>query len=90
MKKTVLTALALASLFATAAFASQYDKPGFVTEVEDGRLWVFREGSAEYQDFQKTGEPAKQFTDIGSGPEGMTVKSADEQTLKDYISSLKN
>ncbi|HBP5954217.1 TPA: hypothetical protein ACXNIX_005990 [Pseudomonas aeruginosa] len=89
MKKMTLTAMLLTSLFATAAFASQYDKPGFVTEVEDGRLWVFREGSKELEEFKKTGEPAKQFTDIGSGPNGMTVKSADDQTLKDYLQSLK-
>ena len=89
MKKMTLTAMLLTSLFATAAFASQYDKPGFVTEVEDGRLWEFREGSKELEEFKKTGEPAKQFTDIGSGPNGMTVKSADDQTLKDYLQSLK-
>ena len=89
MKKLTLTAVLLTSLFATAALASQYDKPGFVTEVEDGRLWVFREGSKELEEFKKSGEPAKQFADIGSGPEGMTVKSADEATLKDYLQALK-
>ncbi|MFI8735677.1 hypothetical protein ACIGKM_07140 [Ectopseudomonas toyotomiensis] len=89
MKKIALTALMLSSLFAGTALASQYDRPGFVTEVEDGRLWVFRENSQELKNFKATGEPAKQFTDIGSGPEGMTVKSADEQTLKDYLQAVK-
>lgn len=89
MKKLTLAAMLLTSVFASAAFASQYDKPGFVTEVEDGRLWVFREGSKELEDFKKTGEPAKQFTDIGTGPEGMTVKSADEATLKAYLETMK-
>ncbi|AQZ34320.1 hypothetical protein OF113_08715 [Ectopseudomonas chengduensis] len=89
MKKIALTALMLSSLFAGTALASQYDRPGFVTEIEDGRLWVFRENSQELKDFKATGEPAKQFTDIGSGPEGMTVKSADEQTLKDYLQAVK-
>ncbi|ERH54234.1 hypothetical protein O203_09295 [Ectopseudomonas chengduensis] len=89
MKKIALTALMLSSLFAGTALASQYDRPGFVTEIEDGRLWVFRENSQELKDFKATGEPAKQFTDIGSGPEGMTVKSADEQTLKDYLLAVK-
>lgn len=89
MKKITLTALMLSSLFAGTALASQYDRPGFVTEIEDGRLWVFRENSQELKDFKATGEPAKQFTDIGSGPEGMTVKSADEQTLKDYLQAVK-
>ena len=89
MKKISLTALMLSSLFAGTALASQYDRPGFVTEIEDGRLWVFRENSQELKDFKATGEPAKQFTDVGSGPEGMTVKSADEQTLKDYLQAVK-
>ena len=89
MKKLALTALMLSSIFAGTALASQYDRPGFVTEIEDGRLWVFRENSQELKDFKATGEPAKQFTDIGSGPEGMTVKSADEQTLKDYLQAVK-
>lgn len=69
--------------------ASEFDKPGFVTEVEDDRLWVFREDSQELKDFKATGEPAKQFTDIGSGPNGMTVKAADEKTLKDYLEVIK-
>ena len=43
----------------------------------------------ELEEFKKTGEPAKQFTDIGTGPEGMTVKSADESTLKDYLQAIK-
>ncbi len=89
MKKLTLTAMLLTSLFGTAAYASEYDEPGFATEVEDGRLWVFREGSEELEEFKKTGEPAKQFTDIGSGPNGMTVKAADENTLRDYLQVIK-
>ncbi|WLH15061.1 hypothetical protein PSH58_12570 [Pseudomonas hefeiensis] len=60
-----------------------------MTKVEDGRLWVFREDSEELKDFQAHGESAKQFTEIGNGPEGMTVKSDDEKALKDYLSTLK-
>ncbi|AYC32874.1 hypothetical protein D3880_11030 [Pseudomonas cavernae] len=89
MKKLTLTAMLLSSLFVGATFASQYEKPGFVTEVEDGRLWVFRQSFQELKDFKAHGELAKQFTDIGTGPEGMTVKSGDEKTLKDYLSTLK-
>ncbi|GGO75930.1 hypothetical protein GCM10011348_01920 [Marinobacterium nitratireducens] len=85
---SLATALALGTLSTIPAFAGDYDKPGFVTEVEDGRLWVFRENSAELRAFQESGAPARQYTDIGSGPNGMTVKAADEQTLRDYLSSL--
>jgi hypothetical protein len=89
MKKMTLSALVLVSLITGSAVAGEFDKPGFVTEVEDGRLWVFREGSQELKDFEATGEPAKQFSDIGNGPNGMTVKAADEKTLKDYMETLK-
>jgi hypothetical protein len=88
MRKLSLTTLMLTCLLSGAAVASQYDKPGFVTEVEDGRLWVFRAESQELIDFKANGEPAKQFTDIGNGPDGMTVKAADEQTLRDYLQTL--
>lgn len=74
---------------ASAVAVSEFNKPGFVTEVEDGRLWVFRENSQELSDFKAHGEPAKQFTEIGTGPNGMTVKAADEQSLKDYLQLLK-
>lgn len=90
MKKRTLSALLLTSLFAGTTFASQFDKPGFVTEVEDGRLWVFREDSQELKDFRQHGEPVKQFTDIGNGPQGMTVKAADEKTLKGYLQTVQH
>lgn len=90
MKKLTMTMMLLGSLFASQTFASEYDKPGFVTEIEDGRLWVFRDGSQELKDFKEHGEPTKQYSDIGSGPNGMTVKTADEMTLKDYLKTLKN
>jgi len=89
MKKITLSAMLLASLFAGSVAASEFNNPGFVTEVEDGRLWVFREDSQELKDFKEHGEPAKQFTEIGTGPNGMTVKAADEQSLKDYLQLLK-
>ena len=89
MKKLTLSAMLFTTLFAGGTFASEFDKPGFVTEVEDGRLWVFRTDSKEFKDFKANGEPAKQFTDIGTGPNGMTVKSADAQTLKDYLDLVK-
>lgn len=90
MKKTALMSLLGLGLFACVAHASQFDLPGFVTEVEDGRLWVFKESSAELSEFKQHGEPAKQFTVIGAGPKGMTVKSADQQTLDEYLVQAKS
>ncbi|WP_413495537.1 hypothetical protein [Shewanella baltica] len=90
MKKTALMSLLGLGLFACVAHAREFDLPGFVTEVEDGRLWVFKESSAELSEFKQHGEPAKQFTVIGAGPKGMTVKSADQQTLDEYLVQAKS
>jgi len=85
MKKILMPSLLVAGLFSGQLFAGEYDKPGFVTEVEDGRLWVFEQGSKELEQFREHGEPAKQFTLIGAGPDGMTIKAARQETLDAYI-----
>lgn len=54
--------------------------PGFTTHIEDGRLWVFKEG-------QKHSE--KHITLIGAGPMGMTVKAIDRQTANAYLASIR-
>jgi hypothetical protein len=80
----VLT-LTLASCATTGALS--YDKPGFVTEVKDGRLWVFRAGSKELEAFRKFGEPAQSVTRIAAGPDGMTIRSSDAKTIDDYLAA---
>jgi len=67
----------------------KHDQAGYLTEVRDGRLWVFKPDSKELAEFQKTGETVKQFTAIGAGPEGMTVRAGDQKTLDGYIAALK-
>ncbi|MBD5772472.1 hypothetical protein IF202_15645 [Marinomonas sp. SM2066] len=68
---------------------SEFDIDGFTTQVEDGRLWVFEEGSEDLAFFEEHGEPAKQYTSIGTGPNGMTVKAASQETLDKYLSTYK-
>lgn len=60
-------------------------KPGFVTVIEDGRLWVFRAGSKDLADFEKHGELAKHVVRPGAGPGGMTIKAPDNETIAAYI-----
>jgi hypothetical protein len=60
-------------------------RPGFATFLEDGRIWVFREGSSDLADFLQSGEPAKCVTRPAAGPDGMTVKSVDAETLDAYL-----
>jgi hypothetical protein len=59
-------------------------KSGFVTRAKDGRLWVFRDGAKELEEFQKGGELAKHVTRPGAGPKGITIKAPDTETAVDY------
>ncbi|MGH8493176.1 MAG: hypothetical protein ACRERR_08750 [Moraxellaceae bacterium] len=65
--------------------APQYDKPGYTAFTQDGRLWVFKADSKDLEEFQKSGEPVKQYTRIGEGPDGMTVKGASDEDLNAYL-----
>lgn len=65
--------------------AAKFDRPGFEAFIEDERLWVFKQPSPQWSDFVKIGEPAKSVTWIGSGPEGMTIRGPDADTLLGYI-----
>ncbi len=82
----VLTMLMTAVVHASPA----ENVPGFVTVEKDGRLWVFKPDSPGLAEFQKAGEPGKQFTNIGGGPNGVTVKAADQATLDEYLAAVKN
>lgn len=83
MKK--ITAGLLLALAALPAFAtSQYDKSGFVTKIEDGRLWVFAAGSKELAAFEQHGEPTIAVSRIGEGPEGMTLRGPSSEVLDAY------
>jgi len=62
-------------------------KPGFRVFIEDGRLWVFREGSADLAKFIEHGEPAKIVVRPGKGPNGMTVKSVDGAIIDAYMAA---
>lgn len=74
-------------LSACASTAGSVAKPGFYTEIRDGRLWVFREGSKELEEFKKGGEPAHQTTRIGAGPNGMTIKSSEAKVIDEYLAA---
>jgi len=62
-------------------------KPGFWVTIEDGRLWVFRNGCAELDEFRANGELGKHVTRIAAGPRGMTIKGPDGQTLDAYLAA---
>lgn len=58
--------------------------PGFVTFLEDGRLWVFRDGAQELTEYKDKGELAKFVVRPSAGPLGMTLKAPDAETLDAY------
>ncbi len=66
-----------------------YTHPGFRVYEEDGRLWVFREGSDALQGFLAKGEPAKRVTRIGVGPDDKTVMSDDGETIDAYLAATR-
>lgn len=64
---------------------SSLERPGFYTQVVDGRLWVLREGSEELLDFKKNGEPAKSVTRPREAPNGMSIRAVDVETIDAYL-----
>ncbi len=70
------------------AAKKNYDKPGFATALDKhGRLWVFRADSKEWAEFREKGEPAKQVVRPRSGPDGLTLKAPDAETLDAYLAA---
>ena len=64
----------------------EFDKPGFVTTVVKGRLWVFAEGSEALTEFKAGGKtPAVHSTRIKAGPLGMTIIAPDVAVLDAYM-----
>jgi hypothetical protein len=61
-----------------------YDRPAYVTRLEKGRLWVFKSHSKPLGDYLKKGEPDKSVTVLGAGPEGMTMRAPDIETLRGW------
>jgi hypothetical protein len=75
------------SVLKTSADKSPFQKCGFVTIEQDGRVWVFREVSADLVEFLEKGEPAKCVIRPGVGPMGVTLKSSETETILDYVVS---
>lgn len=92
--RALISAIVLTLMSSTAAVAgetapasSQYNKAGYVTAVEKGRLWVFKEGSKELEMFRQHGEPTISTMKIGAGPEGMTVKGPSLEVIDAYLAA---
>ncbi len=97
LKATVLAALAVGMLIGCATVdptvtstpadppAPAFERAGFYTELDkDGRLWVFKAGSAELAEFKAKGKPARHVVRPAAGPGGVTLKAVDFETLDAY------
>ncbi|MFO7764882.1 MAG: hypothetical protein R6V33_00465 [Pelovirga sp.] len=63
-------------------------KPGFVTSVEDGRLWVFKDGSKEADAYIATkSKPAKHVVRPAAGPNGMTIRAPEFEVIDAYLAT---
>ncbi|MFG0253537.1 MAG: hypothetical protein ACF787_00335 [Rhodopirellula sp. JB053] len=60
-------------------------QPGFVTKLDDGRVWVFRNGSEELKSYREAGELAKHVIRPAAGPGGLTLKAPDAETIDAYL-----
>jgi hypothetical protein len=69
------------------AGSEHYGRPGYAVYEKDGRLWVFRAGSAELEQYHTKGEPAKRVTLVGAGPDRRTMVGPDRETLHAYLAS---
>lgn len=66
---------------------SDYKRPGYATEVHDGRLWVFEDGSEDYEKFKKGGAPDKNVSRIAAGPGGITLRGIKAEVIDGYLAS---
>ena len=87
MASRTILAVSLLALAACATTPASYSKQGFVTDVKDGRLWVFREGSKDLAEYRQHGELTKMVTRIGAGPNGMTIRAGDAKDIDDYLAA---
>jgi hypothetical protein len=58
---------------------------GFITFLQDGRLWVFKSDSKDLQEYKKNGELAKHVIRVNAGPLGLTLKAPDGETIDLYL-----
>lgn len=61
-----------------------HDRPGYLTRMVKDRLWVLRKGSKDLAEFLKKGESAKSVTILGAGPDGMTMRAPDAETIRGW------
>lgn len=90
----VLGSLAVAPLAGIAvasgpvSLGSPHDKAGFRTAVVEGRLWVFRQADERsITEFTRNSELGRMVARVGAGPNRMTIRAADAETIDEYLAA---
>ncbi len=65
----------------------EHDRPGYVTRVEDGRLWVMSLDDPALESFVRGTPPDKHVTRVGGGPGGATVKGTSGEAIDLYLAT---
>ena len=60
-------------------------KPGFTTFFDNGRAWIFREGSEAATKYAQGIKPEKYVTRIAAGPMRTTLKALDAETIDAFL-----
>lgn len=67
--------------------APNYDKTGFATRLHKGSLWVFEAGSDELAAFDAGSVPARHVVRPLAGPDNLTVRSPEGETITLYLTA---
>ncbi|MCA8948336.1 MAG: hypothetical protein KDE27_02470 [Planctomycetes bacterium] len=71
----------------TLAADAAYARPGFVAAAHSGRLYVFRAEDPLFEEFLHSGELHHSVTRVAAGPDGMSVRAPDKDTIDGYLLS---
>ncbi|QDU73511.1 hypothetical protein Pan97_04840 [Bremerella volcania] len=77
--------LADGTIVKSSADSSKYNRPGFLTKVIDGRLWVLSLDSPSISDLVAGEGPEKHVTLPGAGPDRKTIKTDSRETAIHYL-----
>jgi hypothetical protein len=61
-----------------------YDRTGLITRVKDDRLWIFRDRTKDLAEFDRGLEPVKSATVVGEGPNGMSLRAPEQETIDSW------
>ena len=79
--------VATAAETAAETAAPNYDKPGFATRLHKGSLWVFEAGSDALAAFDAGSVPARHVVRPLAGPDNLTVRSPEGETITLYLTA---